>query len=79
MSAIFEYHQPFNINPVHDYQEEIQPGAALGIEIGTSTHAFQVFASNYQDILAQRNYGMNTNQFDSKGILIGFNVTVRFN
>lgn len=79
MAAIFEYHQPFSINTVHDYQEEIQPGGALGIEIGTSTHAFQVFATNYQDIMAQKNYGMNINKFDSKGILIGFNITVRFN
>lgn len=78
MAAIFEYHQPIHINPVHDYQVDIQPGAALGIEIGTSTHAFQVFASNYQDIMAQKNYVMNTNKFDNKGIKLGFNITVRF-
>lgn len=78
IGAIFEYHHPFNINPVHDYQEDIQPGAALGIEVGTSTHAFQVFATNYQHIIAQKNYVMNTNSFDSEGILLGFNITVRF-
>lgn len=78
MGVIFEYHQPFSINPVHDYQENIQPGAALGLEISTSTHAFQVFASNYQDIMAQKNYVMNTNNFDLEGILIGFNITVSF-
>jgi hypothetical protein len=79
MAAIFEYHQPININPVHDYQDDIQPGAAIGIEIGTSTHAFQIFASNYKDIMAQKNYTMNTNKFDGEGILIGFNISVRFN
>ncbi len=78
MSALFEYHQPININPVHDYQEDIQPGAALGLEVSTSTHAFQIFASNYQHIMAQKNYVMNTNKFDSEGILLGFNITVRF-
>lgn len=78
MGVMFEYHQPFSINPQHDYQEDIQPGAAIGLEIGTSTHAFQVFASNYQHIMAQKNYVMNTNKFDSEGILIGFNITVRF-
>lgn len=78
MAAMFEYHQPFNINPYHDYQEKTQPGAAIGLEIGTSTHAFQIFASNYQGIMAQKNYVMNTNKFDSEGILIGFNITVRF-
>jgi hypothetical protein len=78
MSAIFEYHQPFNINPVHDYQKDIQPGTAIGLEIGTSTHAFQIFVSNYQDIMAQKNYVMNTRKFDGEGILLGFNITVRF-
>ena len=78
ISAMFEYHHPFNINTVHDYQEDIQPGAALGIEIGTSTHAFQVFATNYQHIMAQKNYVMNTNEFEAEGILLGFNITVRF-
>ncbi|MBI9053807.1 MAG: hypothetical protein JEY96_08300 [Bacteroidales bacterium] len=78
IAVLFEYHQPFNINPVHDYQNDIQPGAAIGLEIGTSTHAFQVFVSNYQDIMAQKNYVMNTRKFDSKGILIGFNITVSF-
>ena len=78
MGVIFEYHQPININPVHDYQEDIQPGGSLGIEIGTITHAFQIFASNYQHIMAQKNYVMNTSKFDSEGIIIGFNVNVRF-
>ncbi len=78
MGVIFEYHHPFRINPQHDYQEEIQPGAALGLEIGTTTHAFQIFATNYQHILAQKNYVMNTNKFDSEGILLGFNITVSF-
>jgi len=78
IAALFEYHQPFNINPVHDYQKDIQPGAAIGLEIGTSTHAFQVFVSNYQEIMAQKNYVMNTRKFDSKGILLGFNITVSF-
>ncbi len=78
MGVIFEYHHPFRINPQHDYQEEIQPGAALGLEIGTTTHAFQIFATNYQHILAQKNYVMNTNKFDGEGILLGFNITVSF-
>lgn len=78
ISAIFEYHHPFAINPVHDYQDDIQPGAAIGFEIATITHAFQVFAGNYQHLMAQKNYVMNTNKFDSEGISIGFNVNVRF-
>ncbi|MBU8891678.1 MAG: hypothetical protein KOO66_02815 [Bacteroidales bacterium] len=78
MSAMFEYHQPININSVRDYSYEIQPGIAFGLEISTPTHAFQVFATNYQGIMAQKNYVMNTNKFDSEGILLGFNIIVRF-
>ena len=78
MGVIFEYHHPFNINPVRDYQNEINPGASLGLEIGTITHSFQIFASNYQDILPQKNYVFNTSEFDSESIIIGFNVNVKF-
>ena len=78
MSAMFEYHQPININSVRDYSYDIQPGIAFGLEISTPTHAFQVFATNYQGIMAQKNYVMNTNKFDSEGILLGFNIIVRF-
>jgi len=78
ISAIFEYHQPFSINPVQDHQADIEPGAAIGFEIATATHAFQIFAGNYQHLMPQKNYVMNTNKFDSDGIVIGFNVNVRF-
>lgn len=78
MAVIAEYHHPFNINPVRDYQNDIQPGLAFGLEVATITHAFQIFASNYQDIMAQKNYVMNTRKFDSEGICIGFNINVRF-
>ena len=78
MSAIVEYHQPISINPPRDYHNDIEPGLAFGLEIATSTHAFQVFATNYQGIMAQKNYVMNTNKFNSEGILVGFNITVRF-
>lgn len=78
MAAMFEYNHPININPYRDYQVDIEPGIAFGLEIGTSTHAFQVFATNYQHIMAQKNNVMNTNKFDSEGIMLGFNITVRF-
>lgn len=78
MSAMFEYHQPIDINTPRDYATDIEPGIALGLEISTPTHAFQVFATNYSGIMAQKNYIMNTNKFDSEGILLGFNIIVRF-
>jgi len=78
MAVIGEYHHPFSINETHDYQEDIQSGIAFGLEVATITHAFQVFVSNYNEIVAQKNYVMNTRKFDSEGICIGFNVNVRF-
>jgi len=77
MSALFEYHQPFKINPLRDYHNDSEPGIALGIEIGTSTLAFQVFATNYGQIISQKNYVMNKNEFEEEGIMLGFNITVR--
>lgn len=77
-TVITEYHQPININPYRDTQVKIEPGLALGFELGTSTHAFQLFASTYEGITPQHNYIKNTNKINADGIAIGFNITVRF-
>lgn len=78
ISLIAEYHQPISIEKKEVDQKDIKAGAALGIEIATSTHVFQVFVSNQPHLNPQRNYTLNTNSFNRKGISIGFNVTVRF-
>ena len=54
-----------------------QPVGAAGIEIGTSTHSFQIYLTNSAAIHNQRDYVFNTNKLFSKPI-IGFNLTVRF-
>lgn len=77
-AVITEYHQPINVNPIRDTQLKIEPGVALGFEVATSTHAFQLFASTYEGILPQHNYIKNTNQINADGIAIGFNITVKF-
>jgi hypothetical protein len=69
-SIIVEYDQPLNGHDLYD----IKPNIGLGFEIGTATHAFQVFVSRYQDIIYQRNLAYNTNT----KFHIGFNITVRF-
>jgi uncharacterized lipoprotein YajG len=46
----------------------------VGFEIGTATHAFQIFVSRYHDIVNQRNLAYNT----KTKFQIGFNITVRF-
>jgi hypothetical protein len=55
-----------------------KPNLALGVEIGTATHCFQVFAANYSQIINQRNLLYNTNDFSAGDFLFGFNITVRF-
>lgn len=53
-----------------------KPGFAFGLEKNTGTHAFQLFATTYSNIIAQKNYLYNLRDFNS--LLIGFNITVRF-
>jgi Membrane bound beta barrel domain (DUF5777) len=75
-SVIIEYDQLFN----KQKNEELnpKPQLALGWEIGTATHAFQVFFANYKDILGQYNFLYNQNSISDGNFLIGLNVTVRF-
>lgn len=51
------------------------PGLSLGIEFGTMGHAFQIFVTNLNGIVPQRNYMKNSSVFSIDNILIGFNIT----
>lgn len=73
-SIIIEYHQPLTTSD----NDMIKPGLSAGIEIGTSTHAFRVFITNYNQIIAQRNLVYNTNDFFKGDVLFGFNISIRF-
>ena len=76
-SFIFEYTIPFKIVP----SEEINPpkhGLSAGLEFGTSTHGFQVFASNNNGLNPMVNVSKNFNDFFAGDILLGFNITIRF-
>lgn len=73
MSVIFEYDHPLTT------PEQIKPNISLGIEIGTSSHAFQIFLGSFDKISYQGNYAYNTNDFTQKDILIGFNITRLWN
>jgi hypothetical protein len=84
-SIIMEYDQPLTQHDAFDQK----PNLGMGFEIGTATHAFQIFVSNYRDIIYQRNLVYNEpnnpksddtpddfkmfNKFQ-----VGFNITVRF-
>lgn len=71
-AILLDYSQPFG-------QNSDNPGLALGIEMSTGLHAFQVFVGNYKGILPQRNYLLNENKLSEKQFLIGFNINRLWN
>jgi hypothetical protein len=70
-SIIVEYDLPLTH---HDNASDPTPNLGFGFELGSATHAFQIFVSNYKDIIYQRNLAYNQN----KKFQFGFNITVRF-
>jgi len=74
-SLIVEYDQ---LLTRQDLDEQPKPNLAVGWEIGTATHTFQLFVANYSHVINQRNLVFNTNDFVKGDYLVGFNVTVRF-
>ncbi len=80
MSFLLEYDQGFYMKKATAEELKPKPNFGIAYEITTSTHCFQIFASNYRGIIPQQNSVKN--QFDfttSKGWMLGFNITVRFN
>ncbi len=93
-SIIFEWTEPtlehdhLSTPPDSGFNRDTGPkrNISLGVEIATSSHAFQVFISTYRSILPQYNLHFNTNEFitevDGKnklGFLFGFNMTRLWN
>lgn len=81
LTAIFEYNHPIEIKAMHEYNaasllSKYKPSMGAGLEIGTSTHAFQIFVSNSYDIISQRIMSFNNYEMDE--LMLGFNITVRF-
>jgi len=74
-AIIAEYSQPVT---QHDFGQPYA-GYGLGVEFTTSSHVFQIFASNYKGVVPQKNYMFNQNQVGNGDILIGFNITKIWN
>jgi hypothetical protein len=74
-SLIVEYDQ---LLTKQDLAVQPKPNLSFGWEIGTATHSFQIFFTNYNQIINQRNLVYNTNDFADRKYLIGFNIHVRF-
>ncbi len=72
-SIIFEYTAKFN-----DRSDEWTNPIALGYEIGTAGHAFQMFIATTNQIIPQNLYYSNPLDFTDGEILIGFNIKRTF-
>lgn len=71
-AILVDYSQPLD-------QNSDNPGLALGIEMSTGLHAFQVFVGNYKGIVPQQNYIFNPNKIADGQFLIGFNINRLWN
>ena len=74
-AIIVDYSQPLT----EFIKDNPHPGISLGVEFGTSAHAFQLFVTNNHGIVPQDNYMFNTNNFFNGDILFGFNITRIYN
>jgi hypothetical protein len=72
-SIILEYEQP-----VTQAEADVYPNLALGVEIGTSTHSFRVFAANYNALVKNYNVVYNANNPFDLDYQFGFNISIKF-
>ena len=77
-SLILEYDQLLSKQDLGPGVSQPKPNLSLGWEIGTGTHTFSIFVTNYNQIIAQRNLVFNTNDFTKGDYMVGFNIHVRF-
>jgi hypothetical protein len=71
-SIILEYDQPLTQHEAL----EVKPNLSFGVEIGTSTHSFRIFAANYSSIIKQYNLFYNTNDPWAGDFRFGFNISI---
>lgn len=71
MILMLGYDQPITSHAIN----QPKPSINFGLEIATSSHAFQIFATNNNRIQSQENFMFNQNDFNSGDWLIGFNIT----
>lgn len=73
------------VNYVHQFTThddpnfELKPNFSIGLEVATSSHAFQVFVTSFQNIIPQDNISYNANDFFKGDFAIGFNITRLWN
>lgn len=76
MAFIFNYDQPLPLLMLRNKDgENTSPNIAAGLEISTSTHAFQIFAGPYSGALMQDIMVNNYNDLALNNFAIGFTIT----
>ncbi len=80
-SIIFNYDQPLGIKGIQEHRDPVmpKPNLGFGVEISTSTHAFQIFLATADAIIYQKNNLYNANDFTAGEMLLGFNLTRLWN
>jgi len=76
-SLTFNYNQPLKIESISEQNEmpDYTPTIAVGWQISTFTHAFQIYVSNAPSMLPMENMMYNRAKFNKDGIAIGFTIT----
>jgi hypothetical protein len=81
-SLVFNYDLPLKIKDISEHREFInhpQPNLALGWEVATSTHAFQMYLGSAGSIIPQESMLYNQNDWRDGGLAIGFVITRLWN
>ncbi len=77
IAFVFEYDKNFSLltKQVTDKFQEAKPNITIGFENSTAAHSFQFFVTTASDITYQTNMVYNQNKFNTKGLMLGFNIT----
>ena len=77
-SIIFNFDAPLKIKEIseqHEWTNHPKPNLAIGYEIATSSHAFQIYMGTTNSLLPQETIMWNQNDFNENQIAIGFVIT----
>ncbi len=77
-SIIFNYDEPLKIKKISEqieWTDHPKTNIALGYEISTGTHAFQIYMGSTGSILPQDNIMWNQYDWQNKGLAFGFVIT----
>jgi len=81
-SIIFNYDIPLKIKDISEQREWIdhpRENLALGLEVSTSTHAFQIYLGAADGLIPQDQMMFNQNDWKNKGLAVGFVITRLWN